>query len=907
MADMNKKMQRKMEKMAKKSSVDNDQFLNDNFDNNINNIPDNSNSNYNNEIIPKNNIYEERGIDANASFGKTKIVSNDAPVDMFNKKKSAQPSKNITPVPGKKNGKKKTPSKIMVPKTAQQTIPYYSVYKNGIIENKPGTFSKSYKLHDVNFRIATQEEQEGIFMNYGALLNMFSPNVSFEITVFNRNINMDEFRKQAFLKMKNDNLDKYRVEMNDILEDKMSNGRNNIVHDKFLTVSLEANDFEDAVRQFSRIDTDVNTYVKKMNGAETHPMTLEERLSILYEIYNLDSKRSFESVSKINNHPTKSFDIEWIAKQGISTKDIIAPPAISFKKDYVEIGNMFARTLYLKNIATYLSTDWIPDITDIACNMLTSFHFEPLDAVTSNRLIRNQGVNIRANLIEAQKKATKSGYDVRLVSPELQKAQEDVENMFDDVRARNQKLFLLTMVVTVFGETLEELDTHTQSVLSVAQSYTCDVEKLLYQQEQGFSTALPLARNELAIQRLLTTEAASVFMPFSSQELAQNNGMYYGLNAISNNLIRFNRINSKNANGVILGTPGSGKSFSAKREMINVLLGTDDDIYVIDPEREYAPLAALFNGEVVKIAAGSKTYINPFDMDLQYADDDDPITLKSDFIGSICETVIGGKFGLSPVQKSVIDRCVRQVYLPYIEHLSRLKNGATSDKSATPTLNDFYDLLLAQPEPEAQNLALALEIYCKGSLDTFSHKTNVNTSSRFIIYDIKDIGSGMKEMGLQVCLNDIWNKIIENKQRGKRTWFYIDEFYLLTQNESSARFLQQVYKRARKWNGIPTGITQNVEDLLASKEARGIINNCDFVYMLNQAPLDRVELGQMLNISESQMDYITNADAGQGLMYTGKFIIPFIDKFPSDNSLYKAMTTKPDEVDLSNFEAKTNK
>ena len=335
--------------------------------------------------------------------------------------------------------------------------------------------------------------------------------------------------------------------------------------------------------------------------------------------------------------------------------------------------------------------------------------------------------------------------------------------------------------------------------------------------------------------------------------------------------------------------------------MINVLLTTDDDIYVIDPEREYAPLAALFGGEVVKIAAGSKTYINPLDMDINYADDDDPITLKSDFIGSLCETVIGGKYGLSPVQKSVIDRCVRLVYQPYLKHMISLGSTQTCDKAAMPTLDDFYQLLLKQPEPEAHSLALALELYCRGSLDTFAHKTNVNTSSRFIIYDIKDIGSGMKEMGLQVCLNDIWNKIIANKKLGKRTWFYIDEFYLLTQTDSSARFLQQVYKRARKWAGIPTGITQNVEDLLASKEARGIINNCDFIYMLNQSPLDRAELAAMLNMSPAQVSYITNSDAGQGLLYTGKHIVPFIDKFPTNNSLYKAMTTKPDEVNLDKY------
>lgn len=850
------------------------------------------------EILPeKRNDFVGVDVAADAEF----VPENEALDKPDSKQEVEEPKigKNGKPVKQTKKKGKKEKGLLDAPQTVQQTIPYMSVYSNGIIETVPGTYTKCYLLHDVNFKTATDEEQETIFTDYGNLLNTFGHEVKAEITIFNRNIDQEKFRQNTLLKMQNDGFDTYREEYNKILEAKINEGRNNIIHEKYLTVGINAPGIDEAVVTFSRLDTEIAARVKKVNGAETVPMSIEERLAVLYDIYNLDSNAPFNTKMNVKGHEARNFDLAWLKKQGITTKDIIAPPSMYFQPNYFKSGETYARTLYIDNLPTFLSTDLLPELSAVACNMLVSVHFDSMKQDKAIKLIRNQTVNINSNVVDAQKKASRAGYSADLISPELLKSQREAERIMGDITSRNQKLFLLTMVVTVFAEDKETLEKNTKAVQSVASRFLCTLKPLSYQQEPGFCTSLPLATNKVYVQRLLTTEAASLFIPFSAQELSQKNGMYYGLNAVSRNLLLFNRTNSKNANGVILGTPGSGKSFSAKREMLNVFLGTNADIYIIDPEREYTPLAALFGGEVVKIAAGSKTYINPLDMDLDYADDDDPITLKSDFIGSLCETIIGGKYGLAPIQKSVIDRCVRQVYQPYMEHMKRLADKSiTCDKSAMPTLDDFYELLLQQPEPEAQNIALALELYCRGSLDTFAHKTNVKTNSRFVVYDIKDIGTGMKEMGLQVCLNDIWNKIIENKKKGKKTWFYIDEFYLLTQTESSARFLQQIWKRARKWGGVPTGITQNVEDLLASKEARGIINNCDFVLMLNQSPLDRVELGHMLNISPTQMSYITNADAGQGLIYTGKFIVPFIDKFPGGNSLYKAMTTKPDEVDL---------
>lgn len=821
-------------------------------------------------------------------------------LEVSEKNSSKKSSKNSKK--GKDSKKNKNNAKNaagMVPKTVQESIPYTRVYENGIIETDKGVFSKSYLLGDVNFQIAAQEEQEEIFLSYSDLLNSFGAGVKIQISINNRNIDQEEFANTVLLKPHKDNLNEYREEYNEMLKNKMQEGHNNMRREKYITLSIEAESIEAAVTQFAHLDGELSNAIKKITQSETKPMTMIERLSILHDIYNIDNPEPLYKTGVIEKHEVESFNFDHMISQGLTTKDIIGPASMEVKKDYIKLGDTYARVLFLDNLPTFLSTNILPELTDVSCNMLLSVFYESIPQDKAMKIIRNQIVNINSNVIDAQKKATKSGYSADLISPDLLRAQMESNRILSDMTKRNQKLFLTTIVITHFAESLDELDKQTQSINTVASKHLCQLKKLNYQQEAGFNSCLPLATNKIFVKRMLTTESASVFIPFAAQELTQKNGMYYGLNAVSKNMILFSRLNSKNANGVILGTPGSGKSFSAKREIINVLLNTDDEVFIIDPEREYAPLTALLGGESIRIAAGAKVYINPLDMDMDYADDDDPITLKSDFINSLCETIIGGRYGLSPIQKSVIDRCVRQVYQPYVEHMNTLKGTITYDPDYMPTLVDFYELLLSQPEPEAQNLALSIELYCTGSYDTFAHRTNVNTRSRFVVYDIKDIGSGMKELGLQVCLDAIWNKMISNKKAGKRTWFYIDEFYLLTQTESSAKFLQQIYKRARKWSGIPTGITQNVGDLLESQIAVTILSNCDFILMLNQAPLDRQNLADLLNISPTQLTYVTNADSGQGLLYTGKTIVPFIDRFPSNTKLYKVMTTKPDEVDMA--------
>lgn len=819
----------------------------------------------------------------------------------------AEPNKNfLSFVFGSKNGNtnktgKQPQSGGKVPKTSQGTIPYRAAYDNGIIEIEQGIFSKSYFIEDVNFKIASQNDQDDIFLKYGDMLNMFDHNEKIEVTVFNRSVVREKFEQEVLMENKYDGLDEYRQESNEILLEKMSEGKNNITKERYLTLTIEAKDYDDAVNTFVHRDAEISAAIKRINGSETSPLNLTERLSVLYDIYNPNASEPLAQQKVIKGKTVSSFDVEELKKQGLTTKDAIAPTVIRFNNDNTLLGETYAQTLFLQGLPSFLSTDFMSELNDLPFNLLTTVHFNSMRQDKAMSLIKRQIVNINSNVIDKQKRASKSGYSADLISPELLRAKDEADKTLSDMTSRNQKMFYVTFVLTHFADDIEMLKEQFTQILTVSQKHMVRLAKLNMQQEVGFNASLPLGVNKLETKRLLTTETASLFIPFSAQELSQNGGIYYGLNAVSHNLILFDRTKSQNANGIILGTPGSGKSFSAKREIISVLLNTNDDVYIVDPEREYAPLAELFGGEVVRIAAGSKVYLNPMDMDLNYANDDDPVTLKADFICSLCETILGGKYGLSQSQNSIIDRCVRQIYQPYLNWLNQHPEKGSCDLKHMPTLRLLYDVLLRQPEPEAKQIALALERYATGSLDTFAHTTNVDVKKRFVVYDIKDVGSGMKEMGLQICLNDIWNRTISNKQKyNKRTWFYIDEFYLLTQTDSSAKFLQEIFKRTRKWGGVPTGITQNVEDMLVSKEARSIIANCQFVMMLNQAPTDKQELAKMFNISPAQLSYITNADTGQGLIYTGKSIVPFIDKYPTNTKTYAAMTTKLDDAALAN-------
>lgn len=801
--------------------------------------------------------------------------------------------KQTASVEKKNNGKIKV--KLKVPKTVQASIPYESVYSNGMIEVIPGSFSKSYYFGDANFKTEDEEKQESMFLAYGTLLNKFPHNITTTVTIFNRSTDVGEVKNNILLKPRKDKYYGLRDELNGILLDKMAEGRNNLKKERYLTVTIQASDMESAISTFNTLDEEISEAVKEINKTGARELNLSERLSILYEIYNMNSPLPYEK--KMEGYiEDDEFNLRKLNQRGLTTKDIIGPECIEVSADHFKLGDVYARALFLDNLPTFLSTSALTDLTDIPCNMLTSVIYRTWPQKKAVKLIKNQVTNINAEVIKSEKNASKGGYNADLISPELKRSRREAEELLEDITSRNQKVFFVTVVMTLFADSLEELNRYTDLLMSKATDFLCQIKKLTGQQMAGFNSCLPLGSFTLGIDRILTTESASVFIPFSMQELLDDRGNYYGLNALSKSMVMFNRAASKLPNGLILGQSGSGKSMIAKQEIFSVFLGTDDDIIIVDPEGEYKTLADQLDGQVVRITNGTKTYINPLDMDIEYADDNDPIAMKCDFLTTICETIVGKTIGLTPYDVNIIHKCGRKIYGPYIDHMDKIKHlGITCDREAVPTLIEFYEELIKCPEPEARRLAMSLELYCTGNYDVFAHRTNINVNSRILVYDIKDIGTGNKELGMQICLNDIWNRIIENRKKGKTTWIYLDEFYLLTQTERSALLLQQYYKRSRKWNGVITGITQDVEDLLISPEAKGILNNSGFILMMNQSPIGRAELQNLYQISSSLLAYITDKPPGMGLLYNGSSIIPINNKFPKDTNFYRIMTTKPSD------------
>ena len=758
--------------------------------------------------------------------------------------------------------------------SAQDSIPYLQIRVDGICQVTPTHFTKTIQFRDINYQLSDNEDKQAIFDGWCDFLNYFDSSIKFQFSFVNLTALRESFARA--IPLRSDQFESIQRELSKIIEVQQAKGNNGIVKTKYLTFGIDADNIRAAKPRLERIETDILNNFKRL-GVSAEVLNGQERLRVLHDILRMDTPESF------------AFRWEDLPRSGLSTKDYIAPSSFLFNraKDF-RMGQKFASVSFLQILAPELSDRILKDFLDIESNIVVNIHVQSVDQTKAIKTIKRTITDLDKSKIEEQKKAVRAGYDMDIIPSDLATYGAEAKKLLSDLQSRNQRMFLVTFLILNTADTKRQLDNNVFQTNSIAQKYNCSITALDYQQEEGMVSSLPLGLNQIEIQRGLTSSGVAIFVPFTTQELYQDSpeALYYGINALSNNIIMVDRKLLKNPNGLILGTPGSGKSFSAKREIANVFLVTNDDIMICDPEGEYFPLVQRLEGQVIKISPTSKHHINPMDINLNYSDEENPLSLKSDFILSLCELIVGGKDGLKPVEKTIIDRCVRMVYQDYL-------NDPKPENM--PILGDLYNCLRKQEEKEAQFVATALEIYVTGSLNVFNHQTDVDVSNRVVCYDIKELGKQLKKIGMLIVQDQVWNRVTINREAQKSTRYYIDEFHLLLKEEQTAAYSVEIWKRFRKWGGIPTGITQNVKDLLASREVENIFENSDFIYMLNQAAGDRKILAQQLGISPHQLSYVTHSNAGEGLLFYGDTIVPFVDNFPKDTELYRLMTTRPSD------------
>jgi len=799
--------------------------------------------------------------------------------------------------------------KTTIPKSTQQTIPFIADYAEGLFETTVGKYSKMYQVKDINYKTSKIEEKENIFVRLGEFYNYFSEEVHVQVVVDNRFVSKDEQERKIFYPSTGDSYDMHREEYNNILRRQLAAGNNDIQTEKFVLVTIDAHSPVEALLRFHKIDAEVLENLRRI-GSDGEVLGTTERLAYYHDKFRKGREGDFK------------IDYDFIKEQGISSKDYVAPTYFEFQRRHLQIEDDYYRVLFLNNLPSSLSDEFLADLCQNDFAVTTSMSIQPLAQDKAFRMVRRQLTGIEANKIDAEKRAVKGGYSPETIQHSIKDAHAQALELYNDMINKNQKMFLVTFTFMVHGATLDELDAHCRILESKARKYTTQLQTLSSQQEEGFKITLPFGYQpkDVAVNRALTTESLSIFMPFSNQELFQPGGFFYGLNQISNNLVVINRTAMKTPSGFVLGTSGSGKSFATKMEMLNVLLNdADTSVLIIDPENEYGDFAKAFGGTVIKISPDSPNNINPMDMTEEYGLDetdgpdtpmevkkDKALKKKSEYIMSIVERMISmgnsaDSASITPVQKTIIDRCVKRCYQSYLDN--------DFDPIFLPTLKELQTELDKEKESEEGRLiAEGIEYYTRGSMDIFSHKTNVNVDNRLMVFNVRDLGEQLRQVGLIIVFDYIWNKMIENKNKGHRTYTYCDEIHVMFQSFYSANFLKQLYKRGRKYGLCITGLTQNVEDLLRSEQARGMIGNSDFIMMLNQNSEDLKILAHMLGISDSQFNYVFGADAGSGLIFAENVIVPFVNRFPSSSYLYNLMSTKFGEnLSLQEIEERISK
>lgn len=760
--------------------------------------------------------------------------------------------------------------------SAQETIPYASMSSDGICHVREKLYTKTMSFDDISYRLADDKTQKDIFDCYSHFLNSFDDSISLQLTFISKPSNLKALKQKIRIVNSNAGFEYIQKEFSEMLEKQLEKANDGFQKQKFITVGIKANNKNDATTKLYRICSDISSQLNSF-GVKAEPINGKTRLALFNSCFNNEYDESF------------NFSWELVNKTGYTTKDFIAPSVFDFReKNSFKSGNVCGSVSFVDITASELSDSFLSDLLELDMTLYINLHIKAVDRSEALRLVKRKITDIDKMKIDEQKKAVRSGYDMDILPSDINVFGVSAKNLLNDIEQNNQRLFMISFLIMNIAPNMRKLNSNIRSVKIVIQKHNCILKPLDFEQEQGLMASIPIGIFDSDIKRTITTNGAAILIPFNIRE-AFNSGkdcLYYGLNAITNNLIYADRKSLKNPNGLILGTPGSGKSFSAKREISNAYIATDDDIVICDPEAEYCSLVSYIKGQVIKISQNSNCYINPFDIS-QKDTTENAVLLKTDFILSFCELVLGENEKLSASAKSIIDKAVRNIYVPYIEN---------PIQSNIPVLEDLYNELLSINTDESKQITDGLEMYVHGSLNLFNHRTNIDVSNRLVCFDIKDIGKQLKKAGMLVIQDFVWNRLSENRDNNKSTRYYIDEFHLLLADEQTALYSVEMWKRFRKWGGIPTGITQNVKSLLASREIETIFENSDFIYMLSQASGDRKILKKHLNISERQLKYVTNSKEGEGLIFFGDSILPFVDNFPKNTTLYKYMTTKPSEV-----------
>lgn len=762
--------------------------------------------------------------------------------------------------------------------TVQNTIPYNVMYRDGICEVSENFYSMTVQFFDANYSIAEFDEQNNIFDKYCDIINLFDNTIRFQLTFENQNRSKDKLMKTVQIPQQNDEFNDIRKEYSSMLTGKLLKGSNGQSSRKFLTFGIEATSYKSARAKLFGIKNDVIKGFKTF-GVDAKALDGKERLETLYYSLNPYSNQSFV------------FDWDAMLHAGMDTKDFICPKSFKFNKQDFETGNAYGAVWGLNILAGELSDEILRNFLEMQNLFCVNLHIEPLDQIDALKFVKKKLTNVEQMKIDEQKKASQSGYDPDILPPQIKMYIDDIEKLLADLNSKNERLFHISISIRAYAKSKKDLKLQAEMLKRICQKNNCTMFPYDYRQEQTLVSTFPLCYNDIPVSREMHTSGIAIFVPFTTKELFQDGqATYYGVNTLSGNMIRANRSRLKNPNGLILGTPGSGKSFSVKREILDCFLTTTDDIIVCDPEGEYFPLVQALHGQLIRIASNSEQHINPMDISIDDYLFENPMEIiadKSDFLISLCEIIVGGRYGLSSEERSVIDKCVQRIYKNFIE------NEPTAEKM--PLLSDLQNELKKEGEV-ALRVSNSLEMFVNGSQNLFNHHTNIDMQNRLICFDIKELGNQLKKVGMLIVQDTVWNRVSQNREKKKITRYYIDEFHLLLKEEQTAKYSAEIWKRFRKWGGVPTGITQNVKDLLQSQEVENIFDNSDFVYMLNQASGDRDILAEKLHISKEQMEYVTNSGPGEGLIRYDKVLLPFTDHFPTNTEMYRLMTTKPSEA-----------